>query len=206
MLCLLRTFRHLWDGWLKYVTSEAMRIKRLAQGHYCQAGVRTRDLRYRSLRPLPLGHNKFVYVILEIPIHLMIFYLHVHVFLLQINSAPSSTTLYIGGELAELGLESGYWSTEGCFFNPIPSIKYGGEDCETLYSYCSLGSSGSCSWKETEEYLECYQLREDNWFFTEKAQPAYTCRSQCNSIANKQEKYQCAKATKKLEKQGYARC
>ncbi|XP_063952101.1 uncharacterized protein LOC129255459 [Lytechinus pictus] len=33
-------------------------------------------------------------------------------------------------------VQSGLWSSEECFFNPIPSKRYGGEDCETLYSFC----------------------------------------------------------------------
>ena len=85
-------------------------------------------------------------------------------------------------------------------------MKYGGEDCETLYSYCTPGSGDGCSWKVTPEYKKCFKLRESTWFLTEKGQGAYTCRSQCQRISNQSLRYRCIKKTRKLEKQGRRAC
>ncbi|XP_041458462.1 metalloproteinase inhibitor 1-like isoform X2 [Lytechinus variegatus] len=119
----------------------------------------------------------------------------------------AGTTKYFGGLEAELGEESGLWSPQGCFYNPIPSTTYGGEDCETLYSFCKpRPDTGVCEWEGTVDYDDCFTNREDIWFFTEKSQPAFTCRSQCKFQKTKLLKWRCARATKKLERQGYAPC
>ncbi|XP_072174100.1 uncharacterized protein [Diadema setosum] len=121
----------------------------------------------------------------------------------RISSA--GTTKHIWSPEAEAGLESGYWSPEGCFFNPIPSTKYGGEDCETLYSVCTAGLAEDgvgCEWDQNESYQECFSRREDAWFFTERAEPAFTCQSDCKAQPTKKLRWLCAKTVRKLKKQG----
>lgn len=121
--------------------------------------------------------------------------------LIQIQGA--GTTKYIGGDLAELGQVSGYWSPEGCFYNPYPSVRYGGQDCETLYTFCRpRPDTGQCAWEETVDYDDCFDDRESIWFFTEKGQHAYTCRSQCMAQGTKLLRWRCLKVIKKLEMKG----
>ncbi|XP_780642.2 metalloproteinase inhibitor 2 [Strongylocentrotus purpuratus] len=115
----------------------------------------------------------------------------------------AGTTKYIGGDLAEDGQESGYWSPKECFYNPYPSVRYGGQDCETLYTFCRPHpDTGECAWEETMDYDDCFDARESIWFFTEKSQPAYTCRSQCMVQPTKLLRWRCLKVIKKLEMKG----
>lgn len=116
-------------------------------------------------------------------------------------------TKYIGGILAELGRESGYWSKEGCVYNPEPSARYGGVDCESLYTFCLAGSkAGECSWEGTIDYDDCVESREDAWFLEEKGETEYTCRSQCDNLMSYHERWYCLKDAMRLERQGNDRC
>nr|XP_054749784.1 uncharacterized protein LOC129255459 [Lytechinus pictus] len=99
------------------------------------------------------------------------------------------------------GFKNGY--RQQCDF----CTRYGGEDCETLYSFCKpRPDTGVCEWEGTVDYDDCFTNREGIWVAKEKSQPAFTCRSQCASQDIKLLRWKCFRATKKLERQGYARC
>ncbi|XP_071484281.1 metalloproteinase inhibitor 1-like [Diadema antillarum] len=121
----------------------------------------------------------------------------------EISSARVAKRMW--GELVLAGQESGFWSTDLCFFNPIQSQKYGGKDCETLYSVCTPSledNGGTCAWEQTASYTDCFQKREDLWFFMEKSEPAFNCESDCHSQPSKKLRWQCTKQKKKLKRRG----
>ncbi|XP_072174111.1 uncharacterized protein [Diadema setosum] len=118
-------------------------------------------------------------------------------------------TKYIGGILAEQGLESGYWSSQTCFYNPAPSQRFGGEDCETRYSMCRPHpQTAKCQWEGGDDYFNCFQEREDAWFRQEGAlsPSGYTCRSECDSQPHLLLKLRCIRETTKLEDEGNDPC
>ncbi|XP_054762031.2 metalloproteinase inhibitor 1-like [Lytechinus pictus] len=50
---------------------------------------------------------------------------------------------------------------EGCIYNPEASQRFGGQDCEYLYSFCKLRKrTGDCRWKRTAHYDTCFAERE----------------------------------------------
>ncbi|XP_071480996.1 uncharacterized protein [Diadema antillarum] len=134
---------------------------------------------------------------------------------------PAWVQKYYRGEEDQGQFESRYWSRQGCFYNPIASDRYGGEDCETLYSTCvpinhnggapnygydQMGGTTGCMWRDTPAYQECYQQRDSAWFFTDRAEQAITCRSQCSNLPSKQQRWRCVAEVRKLERRGHQRC
>lgn len=90
---------------------------------------------------------------------------------------------------------SGKWSRYKCTYNPIASATFIKKDCESDFSYCSRDvETGSCMWKSTEEYNECFNVREATWALQHPKQAAFTRPSQCRSLPNRRMKKKCFQA------------
>ncbi|XP_041458460.1 metalloproteinase inhibitor 2-like [Lytechinus variegatus] len=113
----------------------------------------------------------------------------------------STIQRYYGGDEIIDEMSSGLWSKNQCFFNPLASVTYGSEDCETKHAYCVHQKNGICGWEGEEAYEECFRQREYNWQlmkFSEMGLAAWTCPEQCKDLKPRKLKYKCKKATRKM--------
>ena len=108
--------------------------------------------------------------------------------------------MYGGNDIRE-GESSGMWGRQGCFFNPLASVTYGSEDCETKYSFCVGQKDGTCAWEGERRYDECFVSRENKWQqvqFANIGLAAWRCPEECKNLTPRKLKYKCKKATRKM--------
>ncbi|XP_030829491.1 metalloproteinase inhibitor 1-like [Strongylocentrotus purpuratus] len=113
----------------------------------------------------------------------------------------SAVQRYYGGDEIIDEMSSGLWSKRQCFYNPLASVTYGSEECETKHAYCVHQKDGVCGWEGGEAYEQCFRQREYNWQlmqFAEIGLAAWTCPEQCKDLTPRRLKYKCKKATRKM--------
>ena len=60
---------------------------------------------------------------------------------------------------------SGLWANQpgNCTFNPVDSLQYPTNDCESQYTYCTEIKQDGCGWLINNRYKECFIDRETAW-------------------------------------------
>ncbi|XP_071484271.1 tissue inhibitor of metalloproteinase-like [Diadema antillarum] len=58
--------------------------------------------------------------------------------------------------------KSPLWNDGSCRYNPVASLYYQTQECETKYSHCAF-INDTCMWARTPSYDLCYKARESIW-------------------------------------------
>lgn len=94
-----------------------------------------------------------------------------------------------------------FWTPTHCYYNPHKSLVYTQvskgrvEDCENAYGLCARDESGQCNWQLTEEYEECFKLRDD-FVIVSTGRFAITDPSQCDALPTRKKRRNCRRRFK----------